>query len=688
MAYCAALRGGALKTFTKWLIIRPRNAAWPIAAVVAVCVEANLLTAYAQPVSGTISYPASYFAGAQVNTAFDLVSRLPGFEFDDGKVARGYAGTAGNVLIDGERPSAKTDDLRSFLKRIPADRVDHIDVVRGGAPGIDMYGQSVVANVILKSADRTTTIVTLSNLLYRDGTDAPGGAVELSQKTGDVTYDISLTRYNDVSDDSAGNGDYVFLTPSDGAENGSVRRRGGLNLGWGINSSTSFPLGDGKFSANFTAQRLNFNETLAYGPPNDTFFATGAKTAPNELGLKWNATIRDNEITLMALQRLERDQNSDTQLIAGASQVFGGVQNTGETILRGTWLYHSSETLTLEGGGEGVYNTFDARSTFFDNGTAVSIPGSDARVNERRGEVFGEATWKFSNGSVEAGSRIEFSRISAVGVPSRSLSYVKPRVLVSWSPWTDTQLRVRAERIVGQLNFSNFVASSNLSGAGVAAGNLHLRPDQHLQFEGDYEFHFWGTGALVASVMHDDITDLVDYIPISNGLDGVGNIPKARNLEFKLNLSIPLDRVGVTGGILKANLQWDDSALRDPLTGQERPISGQQDRNLSFEFTQDVEMWNSTFDVQFSPGAWSKPFFRLQQVSTTRLTTPYLQASWEYKPTPDVDLVVEMDELIPYNLEVQQENYAGPRNTVPLGEIRLIRSTAEPRLWLQLRKTF
>ena len=38
----------------------------------------------------------------------------------------------------------------SILQRIPAASVERIEVIRGSAPGIDMQGQSVVANVVRK----------------------------------------------------------------------------------------------------------------------------------------------------------------------------------------------------------------------------------------------------------------------------------------------------------------------------------------------------------------------------------------------------------------------------------------------------------------------------------------------------------------------------------------------------------
>ena len=61
-----------------------------------------------EPASSTaavVSYPASFFASAQPNTAMEMIARLPGFAFDSGDGVRGFSGAAGNVLIDGERPA-------------------------------------------------------------------------------------------------------------------------------------------------------------------------------------------------------------------------------------------------------------------------------------------------------------------------------------------------------------------------------------------------------------------------------------------------------------------------------------------------------------------------------------------------------------------------------------------------------
>jgi hypothetical protein len=69
---------------------------------------------------GTLTYDSAFFAEARPNTAYEMIGRLPGFSFTDVGSARGFAGTAGNVLINGQRPTSKTDTLQSILTRIPA----------------------------------------------------------------------------------------------------------------------------------------------------------------------------------------------------------------------------------------------------------------------------------------------------------------------------------------------------------------------------------------------------------------------------------------------------------------------------------------------------------------------------------------------------------------------------------------
>jgi len=84
----------------------------------------------------------------------------------------------------------------------------------------------------------------------------------------------------------------------------------------------------------------------------------------------------------------------------------------------------------------------------------------------------------------------------------------------------------------------------------VAAGNADLRPEQRWQFEAAVERHFWDRGGLVVSLLHEEVTDLQDFVPVGGGLDAPGNIPHATSDKLSLTGTIPLDFLGIKNGLL------------------------------------------------------------------------------------------------------------------------------------------
>ena len=101
-------------------------------------------------------YPRGFFAPNQPTNAHDMVQLLPGFRIDGGDSdIRGFSGTVGNVLIDGDIPTSKEEGIGEILRRIPADAVERIELIRAGAVGVNMYGHPLLANVI---RNRTATI--------------------------------------------------------------------------------------------------------------------------------------------------------------------------------------------------------------------------------------------------------------------------------------------------------------------------------------------------------------------------------------------------------------------------------------------------------------------------------------------------------------------------------------------------
>src|SRR3546814_10491581 len=87
------------------------------------------------------------------------------------------------------------------------------------------------------------------------------------------------------------------------------------------------------------------------------------------------------------------------------------------------------------------------------------------------------------------GLRDEIARLSQTGDSelSKSLSYFKPRLLLSWAASPRDRLRLQVEREVGQLNFEDFVSSPSLTSGTVTAGNKNLEPDSLVRYEAAWE---------------------------------------------------------------------------------------------------------------------------------------------------------------------------------------------------------
>lgn len=658
---------------------------------------------------GVVSYGPQFFAAQQPANASEMVARLPGFSLDTGDSVRGFEGAAGNVLIDGQRPTSKTDDLDEILRRIPASQVERIDVIRGGAPGIDMQGKSVLANVVRKPGAGFRGLLAVANTHLYDDRNMHGMRLELSGGRGQRNWEAAA-RYGYGNDDGGDVGPQVRIGPGGDIQRTSdvAGRSDGLQKT--LTGAYEQPLLGGKVRVNgrvFWEHWKFQQDNLFTAPPglgvettDDTYF-----TRQTELGGRYNRDFGARlGLELIALRQTnDRDISSIFADRDGTSQ-FRLLREGSESIGRGVVKYRFSDKLSVEAGGEGAFNAQDSATRFTSNGQAVSLPAANVHIEEKRGEAFLKATWRPAAAwTLDGGVRYEASSISSDGdvLLEKSLRFAKPRLALTWAPIAITQVRLRVERVVGQLNFDDFVASANFNtGAGISAGNPDLDPEQAWVAEAAVEQRFWGGAVGVLTLRHSRLSDVIDRGPVrfvhtdpATNLEVVDFFDQPTNIgdgtkdELLANLTLPFDRLGWKGALLKAEATWRRSEVTDPTTHQTREISDLRPLEWSVSFSQDLPRWKASygFDVW---GGWSETSYRFDSIETVKLHNAWVRPWVERRLRPDLVLRVEVGNLTRRGIRDARQVYGVPRTPANLRYTDDRDLTFGRVVYVRLRKTF
>ncbi|QUD88217.1 TonB-dependent receptor plug domain-containing protein [Phenylobacterium montanum] len=600
-----------------------------------------------------------------------MVQRLPGFTFDAGQNVRGFAGAAGNVLINGQRPSSKSDSLEDILKRIPAASVARIALIRGGVPGLDMEGRTVLADVVLREEARTDIAAEANFKLYGDGRAPPVLKLDVERRNGERALSGSILYAYEEGDD-AGRGRVADFFPSGAPEFRSRVRSVDIDKSLKVEGAAQSPAWGGLF-------HLNGSFEYAWTGKNEqdrpVFSADGAgaasisdhyRTSLGELGADYDRRIgQATELKLVFLQTLKwrhyASEEADQTLANFAQRRFSG-----ESILRATVTRTISPSLSVETGAEGAFNFLDGRSTYVLFGVPTRLPNDNATVQERRGEVFATATWRLRRDlDLEAGARIEASSFAHTGDVRQTQSFLfpKPRVVLTWSPGKASQLRLRFEREVGQLDFANFVASTDFTTGAVDAGNGTLQPERRWVSEAALEQRFPGDGAVVVTLSHIELQDVVDLVPIQ-GLNAPGNIGDGWRNTAELAVTAPLDRIGLAGGQVKFDGTWLESRVTDPTTRQARTITADLPFSGTISLTGEAPALKSTWTINVTNGSRSHEY-RIDEVLGYRVETA-ADVRWEYKPSDRLAILFEIGDITGRGRYRSSTAYAGLRGAAPI----------------------
>lgn len=585
------------------------------------------LTSEATSTESVLSYGDDFFEIYNPITALDMIERLPGFTIDSGDTVRGFGGGAGNVLIDGARPSAKGQSLTDILRQIPADNVDRIDLIRGRAPGIDMRGQAVVANVIRK-ASKTSGFAELELRLSEGNRVTTNGTLSLTGEIAETAYTVGVRRF--VFED-IDNQPETLLSPDRTALEFRPEKADLVPHQWTVTANLERGLGAWTLRSNnelflndFVFRELSPSFDVASGAflrTNTTF--VNDKTKRIEIGGDAERDLTDSgSLKIIALQTFrdfESNQIFDELRANGSTtRVFQTIdENAGESILRGVATFNPSASLTLEFGVEGAYNFLDSNVVLaIDEGAGPvpqNLPISNTKVEEYRAEPFANASWRPSkNLTLEAGLMTEISTLQQSGdaEETRSFVFFKPSFNVTYDASPRDQLRLGFRRDVAQLDFSDFVTSSTLNEQTTDFGNPDLEPQRDLVVSAEWERRFSENDSITLLVERKRLEAVQSLVPIAGQFDAPGNIGDGTLWRARMDWQFSLDDIGLDNAVFEGWYQYSDSKVRDPVTGEIRQLSfGAPGSDAPFrrhqvrvEFRQDFEKarWAWGWDYFFA----------------------------------------------------------------------------------------
>lgn len=618
----------------------------------------------------TTVYDASSFAQYAPRTALDIARRVPGFQLDLGNSdTRGFAGAAGNVVINGARPSSKAESLETTLARIPARAVVRVEVGPGDLYGAEYSGKNQVLNVILSAEGGVDANITASARRVYSGKLTPNLSGSAMIKRGSSTINLSAGTERSFNQEEGTD----RLVDAKTGELVEFRRKFNTYLdhnpyvsgSWALERAADKAI---RVNARYSPGGFDLTQrnrvTPADGDPHDDSLLQDYKNPVFELGGDVTRPLAGGMIKLVGLATRRKRNNFDAYyerdgLLSANAETIGGFEQTqkakrNETIGRLTWSRQKLAGFSVEIGGEAVLNTLDSEVDLFvleEDGsrTRVDLPIDDATVKETRGEAFINIGRALSPAlRVDGGLTFEYSKLKVRGdaVADRSLKFLKPNLTVDWKPGGGWHGQASIRRTVAQLDFYDFISVAELSNDRVNGGNADLVPQRAWEFRLTADRSILGDGLAKLELGHDRISLLQDRILIfdedGNGFDAPGNIGTGTRSYAQLTIDAPLTQVW-KGLRIKAQGNVQRTRVDDPITGKPRNFSNYYpDWEWNIDARRDIGDWSYGFNVgdrdRFT-------FFRTDEYDINYNAGPYGTAFVEYRPNSKTAITFDIDNM-------------------------------------------
>jgi len=638
-------------------------------------------TAVPEPVSETSRtvYTPADFAQFGPQNALDMVRRVPGFAVQtDDTGTRGFGQARGNVLIDGQRVSAKSNGAEAALGRIAAARVVRIEVLDGNQ--LDIPGMTgKVVNVV---------------------TDGKG------------TVDGSWRWKTRIRENLPPSFDEVNLTLSgaDGAlswtfEAGSEPGRG-ADAGWReIFDGTGTLIERRDEDLTNIEDNVNLAGSLAWKPPSGLVANLNGSAEISEFDQKqisktfpagglegrrlfqasedeWNAELGGDvefdlgpgRLKFIGLGRYEHSPFIDKFFqsnVDGSGQFqqrFHQTVDEGEQILRSEYALSTGKGVDWQVSLEGAFNFLEAETSLLQAAgggplTEVPLDLSNSRVEERRAElIFTHGRQLTPKLSFQASAGAEYSELSQTGDAENKRTFTRPKgqASLSWQQSDTLKLVTKVERRVGQLDFFDFISSVNLDAENAVDGNPEIVPNQswRLNLEAQKDFKEWG--ASTVRLIFVELEDVVDQVPIGMGA-GPGNIDRGSLFGVETDSTLKLSKIGFEGAELTFNGRYYDTEVDDPVTGVSRSINSHLIWNWNLELRQDVPGTDWAWGAEIE-GFKSEPDYQINQIALGGNEPAFALAYLQNKDVAGMTATLAVGNLFNQRDTFWREVYAPDRN--------------------------
>lgn len=644
--------------------------------------------------AGVVDYPAAFFDSYEPDTALDMVVQLPGFQVDNGASERGFAGAAGNILINNRRPSAKQDSPSAILGRIPASLVDRIELIRDQIPGLDLQGQSILANVVLH--EDAPAAVRWDATFRKHEIVSPlrtAASISVADSWRSIDYTVGLSGWRAAFGEQgteqvfAGGGD-LFETRDDGSSVINITANTYLNAStWvgntllGLNASVGYSDRD---------EVLESRRTLAApgGAKRIETFGDYMVNADVELGIDAERRMRPKLVGKAILLFYDRDQDkiNDQRIVSDGGlqtlfRVADATTNTTEAISRLEFDWTGWSGHATQGNFEVAFNALEnallRTDDIGDGPELVVVPGANTRVAELRFDILLQDTLSLEPWTFNYGLGAERSTIKQSGDANqeRSFSFIKPQFRINWSRSRAQQIRFSLYRDVGQLNFNDFVSATVFLDDDLALGNPDLKPESTWVSNLTYERRFGNLSVASMSVFHHWISDVEDLLPITAEFEAPGNIGDGRRWGAELQMTIPLQALGPGDSRLDIMARWQDSTVVDPVTGIPRvltadrgfggvpinpPFPGENEFGYAAEFRQDLQ--GARFAWGWSVfGRADRPRFKVNELDVFDEKKPVVDLFVESTRWLGIKIGFEINNLLDLTAFRDRTIYVGQR---------------------------